>query len=288
MALEDDAVLILHDLDLEKEGGICELKIRGYGEYTLSNDESPFVEMGSQPWKDKSSRSDFEVKTTACAICCSTLGYVSNHDPTTHRFYKHLMSCSIPHSVPKSNMFAQNTCSSFIAREMIRYAESEAIYTFIVETDSRSTTSRCILLRMLSWDTVMSTAVTADGDAHQIKYSKVLKVIYEETANKNLHVMSDNPMEWKWGGLDLCCPPIQGKKDTSTMEMISNLNAQTKTTSVRICLSTSEWNELKHSLIERSQFFSAAVRDAFIMTKLGMLPDNSRTNASLSFLSLVT
>lgn len=286
--MEDDAILILHKMDLNKEGGICELNIKGYGGYSSSNVESSFVELGSQPWKDKSSRSDFEVKTIACAICCSALGFVSSHDTNTYRFYKHLLSCTIPNSIPSNNIFAMNTCGSFLAREMIRYAESEAIYTFTIETDSRSITSRCISLRMLSWDTVMGITETKQDSVHQIKYEKVLKVIFEETSNKRTLMASDNPMDWKWGGLDLCCPPIQNKGDESTTDMMTNINTQTKATSVRICLSAGEWNEFKHSLMDRSKFFSDVVENAFVMTKLGMLSGNRETFASLSFLSVVT
>jgi hypothetical protein len=153
---------------------------------------------------------------------------------------------------------------------------------------------------MLSWDTVMGatcSSVTKLESAHQIKFHKVLKVIFEVTENKNFHLASDNPMDWKWGGLDLCCPPLRSNGATSndsannasTLDMITNMNAQTKTTSVRICLSIREWDDVKQSLMQNSQFFSESVRDAVVMTKLGVMPENGSIehSAMLSFLPIV-
>ena len=51
-----------------------------------------------------------------------------------------------------------------------------------------------------------------------------------------------------------------------------NVDAQTKATSVRIYLSSSEYHQLKHTLVLGSRFFSEAVREAFIMSKLGLTP----------------
>jgi hypothetical protein len=283
-ALEDDVILILHRQDLLTEGGgICELNVKGYGEYCSADDDIDENEANSQRWKDKSLRSDADVRAVACAICCSTLGFVSSHDTDTFRFYKHLLSCNVSNAVRDNrNLFANHTCSSFLAREMIRYAESEAIYTFIVETDSRNAPSRWILLRMLSWDTLMATASHADAKSDEgakAQFHKVLKVIFEETSS--LDMTSDNPMDWQWGGIDLCCPPLQSKgirlgvvdNDESDLDkMIFSASRQTKVTSVRICLSVGEWHELRHSLVHQSKYFSESVRDAVVMTKLGVMP----------------
>ena len=287
---------------MAKEGGegIWEHNGVGYGAPSQPPmDASTFAETGSQPWKEKSSKGEVEGTTIACAICSSTLGLVSNHD--TYRFYKHRLSCGSPSSATTSNIFAKYTCSSFLAREMIRYAESEAIYTFVVETESYGgTSSRCILLHMLSWDTIIGTVdsdPTRKYNDRNVSYQKVLKVIFEERAN--FHGVSDNPMDWKWGNLDLCCPPPIRSDETSSMErrvkdspmnMLSNVNAPTKATSVRICLAANEWHELKHSLMSRSLFFSESVRDAVVMTKLGVLPEKEGVKhaALLSFLPIVT
>eukprot|EP00804_Cyclotella_cryptica_P011379 CCRYP_016066-RA/>CCRYP_016066-RA protein AED:0.09 eAED:0.09 QI:3427/1/1/1/0.5/0.33/3/218/726 len=301
-ALEDDAIIILHRQDLLTEkGGICELNIKGYGEYSSNNnddDETFYAEMNAQPWKDKSLRTGADIQTITCAICCSTLGFVSNHDKNTHRFYKHLLSCGAPSNLHGSyHRFAKHTCSSFLAREMIRYAESEAIYTFIVESDNSNNSSRCILLRMLSWDTIMATVgCSSDQENNVLKthFQKVLKVIFEETSNRNFDLATNNPMDWKWGGIDMCCPPLalanknnnskeQSKNTTATNTKISNINGQTKATSVRICLSSREWCEFRDSLVTKSQYFPEAIRGAAVMAKLGM----PRQEAFLSFLPVI-
>ena len=306
--LEDDAILILHQLDLRKEGGVCELNVHGYGEKSskdtnISNDLNVAETGNTQPWKDKSWRVDTHVKSIACAICCSTLGFMSSHDTNTYRFYKHLLGC-FPNNInanPKSDILFRHTCSTFLSREMIRYAESDAIYTFIVETEAH--TSRCILLRMLSWDTIMGTTAALEtkrnnNDSNTMEYRKVLKVIFEETSNvNNVSHASDNPMEWKWGGLDLCCTPLRRTglnepilhDNTSAEMMANNVDAQTKITSVRIYLSSREYHELKQSLVRGSLSFSEAVRDAFVTSKLGVSPDNREwgRTALLSFLPII-
>ena len=295
--------MILHRLDLSADSGVCELNVIGYGEYASASNiefESTCAKTGSQPWKDKSLRADAEVKTIACAICCSTLGFVSSYDANTFRFYKHLLFCDNDKTGPRSNMFRKHTCSAFLAREMIRYAESDAIYTFIVETDGHTNSTRCMLLRMLSWDTIMKTFDSPNENQHSVnetQYQKVLKVIFEETSRDSFHLSSNNPMDWKWGNLDLCCPPRpvnsgtrEVPKSSTEMEMLSNMNEQTKASSIRICLSPNEWNEVKHSLVNKSQYFSESVRDAVVMTKLGVLPGNEddATSALLSFLTIIT
>ena len=68
-----------------------------------------------------------------------------------------------------------------------------------------------------------------------------------------------------------------------------NVDAQTKTTSVRIYLSPGEYHELKQSLVRGSHLFSEAVRDAFVTSKLGMSPDDGERghSALLSFLPIL-
>jgi hypothetical protein len=303
VALEDDAVLILHRQDLLAEtGGICELNVKGYGEYSsYTNDDSEisYAETNSQPWKDKSLKSGAEVQAVTCAICCSTLGFVSNHDKNTYRFYKHLLSCGSPIDLPRSyHQFDKHTCGSFLAREMIRYAESEAIYTFIVESDTDSPSSPCILLRMLSWDTIMATVGCSnnkENKVHQTQFQKVLKVIFEETTNQNFNLASNNPMDWKWGDIDMCCPPPaiknngsnkQANNSTALSMKISNINGQTKASSVRICLSSREWCEFKDSLMTRSEYFSEAIRGAVVMAKLGT-PSKGKIHGHSAFLSFL-
>ena len=77
--------------------------------------------------------------TVTCANCCSTLGYVSDRDADTYRLYKHLLDCGGPDDIGSrrrrpvlSSSFADNTCGSFLAREMVSYAGSNAVFAFVV------------------------------------------------------------------------------------------------------------------------------------------------------------
>ena len=229
IALEDDAVLVLHRQDLA-EGGVCTLSVRGYGQHSSLDNfvvEGDSVESStlfstqraSQPWKDKSFKIGTEGKTVACANCCSTLGFVSNHDSNTYRLYKHLLDCGEPVESSLAGTFAKYTCGSFLAREMIRYSETEAIYSFIVgiSDDSEFTGpdrhGKCILLRMLSWDTQIATLGKSDNDQgdsnlYAARFGKVLKVIFQEATDiKELIAVNHDQMQWTWGGIDLCCLP---------------------------------------------------------------------------------
>ena len=61
-----------------------------------------------------------------------------------------------------------------------------------------------------------------------------------------------------------------------------------KASAIRIFFSKREWSELRETLIWGSRYFSEAVRDAVVTTKLGLAPgDREGQLASLSFLPLM-
>ena len=72
-----------------------------------------------------------------CVNCGAVLGFVSDRDPDAYRLYKHLatrvgMNGTI-HGHYQSARFAKKyTIQSFLAREMILYAESEAVCCVVV------------------------------------------------------------------------------------------------------------------------------------------------------------
>ena len=91
-------------------------------------------------------------------------------------------------------------------------------------------------------------------------------------------------MKMDLGGIDfLWCPP----SIKSHPEALLSTELQTKATSVRIYLSNQEWSELKHTLITGSEYFSEIVKDAVVMSKLGLPMNGSRHSASLSYLPLI-
>ena len=304
-ALEDDAILVLHQQDLVK-GGVRTLGVKGYGEHSLVhlNDDTATTNSASQAWIDKSAVKGERSKAVTCVNCCSTLGFVSEYNADTFRLYKHLLDCGSPDgSGGGAFVFSKYTCGSFLAKEMVRYAESEAIYTFIVGVSDENDWTRvhdpgaCILLRMLSWDTPMAIVGGSidnsleDPDLRQMHYQKVVKVIYEERSNKKeLTDVINDPLEWAWGDTDFCCPPPTRNAESNDASLNLDENSstalRTKASSTRIFFSKREWSDLKENLICGSRYFSEAMKDAVVMTKLGLPSSEQKPTASLSFLPI--
>ena len=324
--LEDDAIVVLHQDDVikrdkndTKRRGVVMVGVRGmkgYGEHSSGNSNGG-KESSSKVWKDKSAIRGEESRAISCANCCTTLGFVSESvDSNTFRLYKHLLDCGKPlttneegsssgndNNVSKRcgsvSIFSKYTCGSFLAREMVRYAENDAIYTFIVGISDIDDWTRVhasgpfILIRMLSWDTPMAT-IDNDGKTTSLHFQKVVKVIYEEVTSGTIKEQvgannnTDGSMEWTWRGADFCCPP-NNTAASSGFDDKSGTTMQTKASSIRIFFSKKEWTELRDTLVKRSIYFSDAVTDAVVMTKLGLSStstDDKDHNAALSFLTL--
>ena len=301
-ALEDDAILVLHRQDLAKDG-VRAMDVRGYGEHSsayLNGSMNGGSDGSAQAWRDKSAgKGERPNKALTCANCCSTLGFVSDHDADTYRLYKHLLDCGMPTGDKggekvESDVFSKYTCGSFLAREMVRYAESEAVFTFIVGISDENDWTRvhssgaCILLRILSWDSLMATmgddALKGDDTIH---FQKVVKVIFEVMPDRSelIAVNGDNdPMDWTWRGTDFCCPPPSSNMKSAD-DIVTAL--RTRASSIRIFFSKQEWYELKDALTCGSSYFSDSVKDAVLMTKLGLPNNDQEQTASLSYLPLV-
>ncbi len=347
MALEDDAILVLHRSDLDVMGGVCVLDalgggygeritMGGYGKHDIANGSgSGDVGEGGgtsfRKWKDRAAIHGIK-STATCASCYSTLGYVSGYENDTFRLYKHLLDCGkeldddgslrnvCGDDVLKGRggVFSHYTCATFLARELVRYAESDAIYTFIVAISDvndwtrmgRNNPGEYILLRTLGWDTPMSTVtgctrlddpaegnISGDLINFQLNFRKVVKVIFEVVTNGNVLTSSridngDSLMEWTWGGIDFCCPPPRLTSSSNADSLVDDeLAKQKRASSVGIFLSEREWCELKHALYRSSDYFTQTVSDAIVTTKLGVLPlptSDRKQMARLSFLPLVT
>ncbi|KAL7535267.1 hypothetical protein ACHAXR_006382, partial [Thalassiosira sp. AJA248-18] len=307
IALEDDAILVLHKQDLAEGGGVRAVGVKGYGEHSSDHLNNGSRTGASQAWKDKSAVKGERAKTVTCANCFSTLGFVSDHDINTYRLYKHLLDCGTPASGGKAAVdeFSKKySCGSFLAREMVRYAESEAVYTFIVGISDENDWTRVhnsgeyILLRILSWDTPMAAvgglsnhSAKDDSVLHRADFQKVVKVIFEETTDKRseLTTVNDDPLEWTWRGTDFCClPPVGSNSESLGFDEVADAALQTKASSIRIFFSKQEWSELRDALICGSHYFSETVKDAVVMTKLGVPSSDQEQPASLSVLPLVS
>ena len=119
----------------------------GGGDYDDDNDnddddnnDADDDNASSRAWRDMAAlRAGEANRTVTCANCCSTLGYVSDRDADTYRLYKHLLDCGGPDDIggrrrrpASSSSFADHTCGSFLAREIVRYAGSDAVFAFVV------------------------------------------------------------------------------------------------------------------------------------------------------------
>ena len=138
ITLEDDCILALHKNDLNS---VSILAIEGYGEEDADiatlrdncNDATykDATYRGSRIWTESVGGA-----TVCCTYCCSTVGYASFENTDTIRLFKHRLEANQLKPRKKTysfeNSFQRNTCGSFIAREVIRFAEAHAIFTFVV------------------------------------------------------------------------------------------------------------------------------------------------------------
>jgi len=218
------------------------------------------------------------------------------------------------------------SCSSFLARELVRYAESKAIFTFIVrcedDDDAESSLNdnamdgtikprdenKCLLLRLLSWETTMAKSFVDDdvGDgsydddhesmsslsrsSYRLKFQRVAKIVFEETADptankavdpSTTHSTNDGSSlattQWFWGGVDLCCPPpsapgINVNNSTASPTTISGDETKDEkdpVSTVRLQLPRDEYDRVLANLVFGRSCFQKEVAEATIVLKMG-------------------
>jgi len=311
-ALEDECAIVLHRLDVRN---VCVLAIEGYGEEDTSaavekiqEDVAPQPDSkaaarsedgaqfrGSRAWRDNVGGA-----TICCAQCCSTLGYASIEHPDTFRLLKHRLRARVDIGRTRSsNSFVKNTCGSFIGREIVRYAECQAVYTIVVvshDTEGLANTHHknrpCLLIRLLSWNTKVALDRNSRGKDDKegkegnnlLEFRRIVKVIYEESDDMLGPLNnSGSPNDWIWGGADLCCFPDEKVKQSSSPVTGDAVENPLKA-SARIYLAKDEWTELKDSLRVGATYFSAPLSKTTVLLKMGGGYDYK--NASLSMLYL--
>ena len=271
---------MFHKLDLDQS--ICILNVEGYGSGTtinksieneLSTNTESLNNRGTKVWNDSVGGA-----TVCCSYCCSILGFASS-STSTIRLLKHRLTTQLP-SLLSANAFQLNSCSTFIAKEMIRYAETQAIYTFVLVVTTNhhqqsSFSTNCILLRIVNWDAIYTNPFHHDNKQEVLSFRKALKVIFEETHDISMNTDDTNENNnWFWGGVDLCCPPPNQSNDISI--------EKSPPSSVRIYISNEELQEIREDLIQNSKYSTTSVAQATIWMKLGQ----STSNAHLSFLTV--
>lgn len=346
VALVDTNAVVLHPDDVGTS--VCVLAVAGYGEQSampvsasstsstdpfasaaaeLGND-APAVVRGPRTWREAVGGGSI-----CCSQCCAVLGFASLASPETYRFLKHRVAIMSPVTATSSESGegkARNTWNgmslcckplmdshSFIAHEMIRYAETKAIFTFIVERGKvgRSNSygsalphkrQRLLLLKLLSWDSqfVTSKDVSFIEDDRQhnhllqdVHFRSTAKIFFEETwleSNDTSYDESGDISSWIWGGSDRCCLPGSTRSGLATepsdREPTNRITRKRESSSsVRLLLEENEWDELKKSLRDSSKFFSKEIVEATVAAKIGkrIIPNRTDGDHTLG-LSLVT
>jgi hypothetical protein len=286
VAMQDANVVCLHQEDVGHS--VCILAVSGYGEgEEESNSKAHGADLpifdeqdasatvrGARSWRDANGGA-----TICCSQCCSTLGFASLESPQTYRFLKHRLTYGKDTRVSSS--------ASFLARELVRYAEAKAIFTFIVgvEASESKVPQKCLLLRLVSWDTAMANRFEEPSSNHRLDFSRVAKVVYEETVDKLAdNYNSEDVTNWVWGGVDLCCiPGTSGELHNS--DSVADLSSRQIST-VRLHLPLDEWEEVRQSLVEGASVFPKSVAEATILVKLGRMGASVGETLGLSAIPL--
>lgn len=250
--------------------------------------------------------------TVCCNLCCSILGYASLEEPDSCRLLKHRLraiansadeqSDGTKGMISAKDYFSSNTCATFIGRELARYAESQAVFTFII-FNGQSSDSRVLLLKLLSWNTIMRISNTSrrgkNVHNNDVRFRRIAKVIYEEIDNQNHRLLVDDksdgndPIIFSWGSIDLCCPPSGGRiisrgnravneQHRDMKRNVSNVISESKAC-VQIHLPEDEWIQLREALREGNDLIPNVISDSTVMLKLG---NNDGLGAALSILQL--
>jgi hypothetical protein len=324
MILEDESVMVLNKRDLGHNVSV--LAIDGYGEReeklkgmgdaandgTYDRDDevppSGFADLdavkngaefrGLRKWRDSVGGA-----TLCCSHCCTTLGFASLENVEACRLFKHRLSSMIRDEKSQGmmkNALSENTCASFLAKDMIRYAESQAVFTFVItagrfdsngpgECLDENDDNECILLKMLSWDTIVACSSYSENERRSTQLTRGVKIIYEFVDNYEDKIGGssadniDDVMSWTWGGVDLCCPPLatskthhQGRGDEQTQAASPEFGKA----SVQLFLTNEELSQVKNELLAGSRLFSEAVSTSTLLLKLGA--DGKKTHGDSS------
>ena len=251
-----------------------------------------------------------------CSQCCSAIGFSSLSSPETWRFWKHRLSVPTYTSISRPSFCRFSSTASFLVREMVRYAETKAIFTFVIhekrvgsigDLTHSSETKRCLLLRLLSWETIMACSLLKNDhfyspsieSSNELRFRKVVKIVFEETVDrlssesiiKESNGNNEDLTKWIWGGVDLCCipnksPSLSDKRQDHAQDPKQRTNTVKPTSAVpvstvRLGLPTDEYEELKQNLEEGTMLLSKDVAKATILLQMG----ESRNGLKLTILS---
>ena len=284
------------------------------------------VVRGRRPWRDSVGGA-----TLTCSRCASVLGFAP--DPETRRLLKHRIAWSwgpsessgwqgtgdrvqeraplanratnLASAVPDGVYGPLPTIATFVAHQMIRYADTKAIFTFAIYSDDtdwqHSNSTTVLVLRLLRWnvpattsdycDFTMEDGATENGKQRgggmicQPQWRNMAQILFEETqVDLPRHATRGNqPMQWTWAN-DWCClapsstpPPVTKSSSPATTlseSVHNNNNNNTRMdwnagrSLVELYLPNSEYHELWQILQHSSQYFSPSVKEATILSQM--------------------
>lgn len=219
----------------------------------------PSTRTSWKPQQQQQSRPDDEqddILPLACSCCCATVGLVTDQG---YFLYRHRLLSS-DNASDNRNLAKTNRVPIFVAQELKRYAESQAIFTFVIGSTTPQTSSQrpsFLFLHVVSWDCVLLQPLTGIS-------KRVVKLIYQQSSSHLQDIDQDDEQDistWNWGGLDLCCDPSVTTTTSMTLSSAKKL--------VRMTLDHDEWMELILSVKECPYYFPQDVVNATILVKLG-------------------
>jgi hypothetical protein len=231
--LQDTTTFVVHAEDV-LDTSVCVLAVPGYGQ------EDTMEESTTQnTWMQKSVGA-----TLTCSQCADVIGEASNID--TFRFFHHKL-CFNEQSLSK--------LSTFLATEMVRHAETQAVYSFGILHQTQP--HRMLLLQLVSWESEVAyshESLVDSQNIHDLQWHKVAKVLFYETAMTTDDASSPRLL-WQ---TDWCCDPVTNSLPNNTNKNI-----------IKLYLNATEWTKLKDELTELSQKQVREIAEATIVAKTG-------------------
>lgn len=259
LVLEDDSVAVYHTGDVSNSVQVLALPGYGDGEENENDAHSRAVPLvrGGRSWSDTVGGA-----TVTCSRCCLVLGIAPVELVDTVRFYKHRV-------VVKEQTLLSSL--GFCVHSMVRYAESKAIFSFIVRCEDQPSAS--LMLHLVGWDRKAARSFYKSDVNGELAWSRLAKVLYEERNGMSLPDTDSASGNWTWTQGDWCCPPTTGVstglvKEEKKTEHPSDFPASY----VSLVLESSEWTSFKKELEDASQLYSVDLMNTTFLAKTGRLP----------------
>ena len=187
VAMEDEGVVLLHEDDVGEETSVMGiegyLEAEGGGGGEEGKDGINF--RGEREWSCGGA-------TVCCNRCCSVVGFASLMAPESIRLYKHRLEGA------GGEVFGG--VAGFLAREMCRYADTQAVFRFVGVCSGQR---KRVVMKLLAWD-----AVCGLGLADVSKCAKILWGVedwVEEEGGGEGHEKGEGGDEGLFEWADMCC-----------------------------------------------------------------------------------